>query len=293
MPPHDHPPDTRTLAEQALAWGASLAGVASVADLRRAPSFVLAEQGVAVPGGRGGRPGDTPTAGEPVLLPQVVWPPSALSVLVIALSHPEEEPQLDWWRGRSDPPGNRALRDIADRLCRWLADDWGVACTHLPYHVESGGIYLKDAAVLAGLGVIGRNNLLVTPEYGPRVRLRALATSADLPSAGPPQFDPCRDCPAPCQSECPREAFAAPAAKTTRLGATAGFSRPACYLQMDADVEAAAPAMDAPAPGESEGSPSKIIKYCRACELGCVARSEDRSRDASHVSGTETGRPWR
>ncbi|MBC8492582.1 MAG: hypothetical protein H8D43_02260 [Chloroflexi bacterium] len=33
-----------------------------------------------------------------------------------------------------------------------------------PYRVEQGRILLKDAAVLAGLGVMGKNNLVITPQ---------------------------------------------------------------------------------------------------------------------------------
>ncbi len=38
----------------------------------------------------------------------------------------------------------------------------------------------RHAAVLAGLGEFGFNNLLVTPQYGPRVRLMSVLTSAQL-----------------------------------------------------------------------------------------------------------------
>ena len=38
----------------------------------------------------------------------------------------------------------------------------------------------RHAAMLAGLGEIGLNNLLLTPEYGPRVRLNSVITSAPL-----------------------------------------------------------------------------------------------------------------
>jgi epoxyqueuosine reductase len=77
----------------------------------------------------------------------------------------------------------------------------------LPYHVEKGGIFLKDAAVLAGLGTIGMNNLLITPEFGPRVRLRALFLDAELAPTGPTDFAPCAGCDMPCRSACPQEAF--------------------------------------------------------------------------------------
>ena len=38
----------------------------------------------------------------------------------------------------------------------------------------------RHAAVLAGLGEIGLNNLLLTPKYGPRVRLNSVITTAPL-----------------------------------------------------------------------------------------------------------------
>ncbi len=38
----------------------------------------------------------------------------------------------------------------------------------------------RHAAVLAGLGEIGLNNLLITPQYGPRVRLNSVITTASL-----------------------------------------------------------------------------------------------------------------
>jgi epoxyqueuosine reductase len=38
----------------------------------------------------------------------------------------------------------------------------------------------RHAAALAGLGDIGVNNLLITPQYGPRVRLNSVITTAEL-----------------------------------------------------------------------------------------------------------------
>jgi len=225
---------TRALIEKALRLGACAAGVAAVEDLRAAPSFVSAPRDF----GEG----------------EVRWPEGARSVLVVAVEHPEARPELDWWFGRVDPPGNRILAGIVRELCGWVTETFGMATSHLPYHVEKGGIYLKDAAVLAGLGCIGRNNLLVTPTWGPRVRLRALTMSAEIRSTGPTGFDPCLKCVAPCLSPCPRGAFVA-----------GGFSRAACRVQMDADIDAA---VEQSIDGVDE--PTKIIKYCRRCESTCV-----------------------
>jgi epoxyqueuosine reductase QueG len=63
----------------------------------------------------------------------------------------------------------------------------------------------KLAAHLAGLGWIGKSALLITPEYGPRVRWGTVLTDAPL-EAGTPMDDMCRDC-NECVKECPAHAF--------------------------------------------------------------------------------------
>lgn len=50
-----------------------------------------------------------------------------------------------------------------------------------------GPISLRHAAVEAGLGTLGLNMMLVTPEYGPRVYLGAVMTNAELECDGLPQ----------------------------------------------------------------------------------------------------------
>ena len=67
----------------------------------------------------------------------------------------------------------------------------------------------KHAAELAGLGTIGRNSLLITPEFGPRVRLACLLTEA--PVEGPPrrQKENCTKCDA-CIGVCPAQAIQSP-----------------------------------------------------------------------------------
>jgi len=54
----------------------------------------------------------------------------------------------------------------------------------------------KYAAVIAGLGWIGKNDVLITKKYGPRVRLSAVLINFDFPAASP-IFD----------SKCPEECF--------------------------------------------------------------------------------------
>jgi len=227
--------DTRSrIIHKARELGASLAGIASVAELRRSPSYGIYDESPYYDGYKG-----------------VEWPAYARSVLVLALVHRPSEPELDWW---SDIPGrtkgNRQLVGIAESLTAWLAID----AYPLPYRLEQGGILLKDAAVLAGLGVIGKNNLVITPEFGPRVRLRGVFLDVDLEPSGPIEFDPCKGCDMPCRQACPRQAF--------RSGS---YSRALCDLQMDQDV-----ANSALVENWVENEPkSKVVKYCRACELAC------------------------
>ncbi len=63
----------------------------------------------------------------------------------------------------------------------------------------------KCAAHLAGLGWIGKNCLLVTPDHGPRARWVTVLTNAPLP-AGRPMASRCGDC-HECVDICPVKAF--------------------------------------------------------------------------------------
>lgn len=186
------------------------------------------------------------------------WPRDPKSVLVLALVHDETEPELDWWDGERGTPGNRKLESIAMSLRQWLKEDLNSNTHLLPYHVEKGGIFLKDAAVLAGLGTIGMNNLLITPEFGPRVRLRALLLDVDLAPTGPIDFAPCAGCDRPCRSACPQEAFT-----------SGSYRRTLCNEQMERDEANAVIGEE----GQEKNVPSRYIRYCRACELACPVRA--------------------
>ncbi|WP_022664244.1 hypothetical protein [Desulfospira joergensenii] len=251
--------------EKAGELGASLAGFAGVEDLRSAPGFTLAPQLPGVDEGVGTR--DNTTGMGPG---RVQWPENARSVLVIGLEHPKEKPEMDWWFGRISPPGNKLLMGIIRELCRWTLETLEINVFHFPYHIEKGGIYLKDAAVLAGLGCIGRNNLLITPRYGPRVRLRAMALDVPMPSTGPMGFDPCRICDDLCRRACPRKAYEetlyTPEAYGQSIlpGRDGTYARPVCGRQMQKNIDSAKEEK-----ADGFDAPVKIIRYCRNCELAC------------------------
>jgi epoxyqueuosine reductase len=202
------------------------------------------------------------------------WPDSVRSVLVIGLSHPEDKPELDWWDGRGTP-GNRVLIDIIERASQQIESELKLKTHKLHYYVEKGGVFLKDAAVLAGFGCIGKNNLLLTPSFGPRIRLRALFIDADIDPTGPIAFDPCSDCKIYCRKVCPENAMDAKAPifnsieASVQLPAQDGFySREICNIRMEKDV--------------SESIKARVkkrsqIKYCRKCEFVCPVGKKRRN----------------
>ncbi|HSL96700.1 MAG TPA: GNAT family N-acetyltransferase, partial [Thermoleophilia bacterium] len=173
--------------------------------------------------------------------------------------------------------GNRELAAQSKRLRVWVNEELGLGALSAPYQIEYGGLFLKDAAVLAGLGVIGRNNLLITPQYGPRIRLRGLFVEAELePTAALTGFDPCGPCDGPCHKACPKDAFG-----------TGRYLRAICKQeqdQRDVDYEV----MDGAVMGVDESC--NVTAYCRACELACpVAAEHERGWVAVPPAATTAG----
>lgn len=191
----------KQIIEIALRNGATLAGLATVEALRMSPSHKIYTQLGNYSGVGTVKDGDTLKADQ-----LFNWPETAKSILVIGLLHPRSLQKLDWWDGKGTP-GNRLLIDIIKDIRRETESNLKIKTTKLHYYVEKGGVFLKDAAVLADLGCIGKNNLLVTREYGPRVRLRALFLDAVVQPTGPIKFDPCADCKVYCRKVCPENAM--------------------------------------------------------------------------------------
>ncbi|MGA2698530.1 MAG: 4Fe-4S double cluster binding domain-containing protein [Methanoregula sp.] len=72
---------------------------------------------------------------------------------------------------------------------------------------EIAGVFShKLAAHLAGLGWIGKNCLLVTPDHGPRVRWVTVLTDAPLEPTGSPMEQRCGKC-TQCTDACPKKAI--------------------------------------------------------------------------------------
>jgi len=157
---------------------------------------------------------------------------------------------LDHWGGKGDTRGNLSLIRMARSIARQAQSDLGIRAVPLDYQPTEHGAFLKDAGVLAGMGVIGKNNLLITPEFGPRVRLKALALETELPpTEGQANFAPCPTCTAPCWAACPQGAFA-----------SGRYDRARCKIQMTIDESTT---LD---PADPDGY---NISYCRLCETAC------------------------
>ena len=240
-----------TIVEKAKKLGASLAGIASIDDLKASPSYAVYDK----------KPFYQEYTG-------VKWNAAHKSILVWALHHPESEPVLDWWSMKVPgfTPGNGMMRLQSRKLRIWLGEALGINALSLPYQIEYGGAFLKDSAHLAGLGVIGKNNLLVTPEFGTRVRLRGIFMEAELEPTGPMNdFDPCTGCDMPCHDACPRGAF--------RNGS---YEQARCKQEMDQN-DADFKQLDGAVMGIEE--PSDVIVYCRRCENACPVGKEEADLD--------------
>jgi epoxyqueuosine reductase len=263
---------TAHIIEKARDLGATMAGIASIESLKESPSHEILKEfgteinGVAVlPGMEDFR--------------EIKWPSKTDSALIIAVSHPQDKPELDWSHEKAGTPGNRTLVRINRKLSEWIEETLGIKTYRMPYHVEMGGIYLKDAAILAGLGCIGRNNILITNVLGPRVRLRGMLLEAELTPTGPIDFDPCDGCEEYCRKACPQDAFEERAHSSVEIGIAdlpgrdGSFSRARCMIQMGSDMADSGAEITEEtinlAETETELHSNALIKWCRRCEFAC------------------------
>jgi epoxyqueuosine reductase len=278
---------TEKIVEKAKSLGAAIAGVASVESLKASPSHrIYPKIGMNLQV-------HWREAKDDVKPHAVAWPADAVSAVVIGVAHNADEPKLDWWDGKGTP-GNRILIRINNKLSEWIENTFSVKTYKLPYFVSKGGIFLKDATVMAGLGCIGKNNLVITPGYGLRIRFRALLLDRKAEATGPLEFNPCEGCEQPCRKACPIKAFQNTVYSADELGQSilpginGTYDRVTCNVKMEKDIEEAVMAIP---PGDEEYQevlqaidefeegvklkpkgdkrPNYYVKYCRGCELSC------------------------
>jgi epoxyqueuosine reductase len=117
-------------------------------------------------------------------------------------------PHMDYQSGRM----NRGLYELAKvyRGAGYKALPLPSQGTPSDARFLDGLLSFKHAAVQAGLGVIGYSSLLLTPKYGPRLRLACLLTDAELPATRNQHNSPCDECAGLCIEACPAGALSLP-----------------------------------------------------------------------------------
>jgi len=155
--------------------------------------------------------------------------PRAMSIIVMAM---EVFPEVVRHLTSKAQIGELTLRDLYDRnvevingLLDWQAyeivkrlHNLGLKGLILPAggapsdeRFLEGAISYKHVAQAAGLGVLGWNSLLITPEYGSRIRLACIITDALLESSASAGIDiPCVKCGGACIKICPAGAIKIP-----------------------------------------------------------------------------------
>ncbi len=153
----------------------------------------------------------------PDFRPAGLWEPvRTVIVMGVSMPLPIVETTPSYLHKATYDTANQTLDGLAFNLVRYLNRQG-----HAAYFFTRDGFaslrLLKDrpkasfahitAAKYAGLGTIGLNNCLLTPEYGPRVRFVSVFTSTVLPPDPMLEKDLCISCEA-CVKCCPVDALA-------------------------------------------------------------------------------------
>lgn len=154
-------------------------------------------------------------------MPEAFYPrsivPEARSVIVIGLpvSLPVIETAPSIWYRELYRTVNTLLDEYTYRIATYLSEE-GYPSVFVPRDGYTGIDVLlekpvaffshRHAAYFAGLGTFGVNNMLLTPEYGPRVRFGSVITAAELPPDPLPEENLCTHCMA-CVRMCPAGAL--------------------------------------------------------------------------------------
>ncbi|TRZ87191.1 MAG: epoxyqueuosine reductase [Methanosarcinales archaeon] len=161
-------------------------------------------------------PEELPTKLSP-WIPEEFWPqsifPEARTVIVIGLpvALPIVETAPSIYYNELYKTVNAMLDSKANEIANFLTEK-GYGSIYLPRDgygdikilIENPFAFFshKHAAYLAGMGSFGHNNVLLTPQYGPRVRFTSIFTTAEIPSDPIMMEDLCIKC-LRCVKSCP------------------------------------------------------------------------------------------
>ena len=135
--------------------------------------------------------------------------------ICFAICHSDETvdrlPNDDLWNEMSSSLTEKA--GVIYQEIQGLLESWGYRYSRIPsttrideLPVPGEQLPQKTVATLSGLGWIGKSSLLITPDYGPRIRLGTLLTDMPLETATPTTQSMCEDCRA-CVDVCPVRAI--------------------------------------------------------------------------------------
>jgi len=152
----------------------------------------------------------------PRFRPQAIWPEvKTVIVIGIPVSLPVIETAPSIWYHELYRTVNTLLDTSAFRIATFL-NAQGFPAISLPRDGYGSIGVLKEkpvaffsyrhAAYLAGLGTFGINNMLLTPQYGPRVRFTSVFTTAEIDSDRVMKEDLCIHC-MRCADICPVKAI--------------------------------------------------------------------------------------
>ena len=187
--------------------------------------------------------------------------PGAKSVIVVGLNYKHQNGHPSALRNSSDAPMGRVAQftqyddyhPFIKKLLRQLADFIALAtCPSVQFKicVDSTPLLERALAVRAGLGIIGKNRMLVNPRLGPQIFLGEIVTNIEL-DPDKPLKDSCPGC-GKCVAACP----------TGALKQDGSFDATKCisYLTIEANTDV--PAELAPKIGNH-------LFGCAECLLAC------------------------
>ncbi len=127
----------------------------------------------------------------------------------------------------------KELGDITIELIKFLQEEGYKAEAHHPF---GGKLLFPPHAVAAGLGIKGRNGLVITPEFGPRQRWSVISTDAEIPQTVRKDFSEmeefCKTC-GSCVKNCEGgAAFEEPIEKVKGSGVITHIDRSKCIYSL-------------------------------------------------------------
>ncbi len=200
--------------------------------------------------------------------------PSARSVIVTATLYNTDRPYAT---ATADPARARVSRyawgddyhpiimQRLDALVGWMHAAWPETFEACPY-VDMGPVQERAYARHAGIGWIGKNCCVISPELGSWIFLGVILCSLPL-APDEPAFDRCASC-TRCLEACPTQAFVAPGVLDAR--------RCISYLTIE---------QRGPIPDGLRGGVGRWVYGCDACQEVCPFNG------AAPVSGDPAWQP--